>query len=81
MDILTVSGVITAFGGTGATARIFGVGDSAVSNWKAFDHFPDRLHYRIAREAKIRGINISEKLFDTPTPTPGGDRAVLQKAG
>lgn len=60
----TVSQVIDAFGGTSATARLFNVGPSAVSNWRAAGAFPDRLHYRISQEAKTRRIKINPALFD-----------------
>lgn len=60
----TVSDVIAAFGGTAKTAKIFRVGPSAVSNWKASQRFPARLHWRIAREAERRGVKIDVSLFD-----------------
>jgi hypothetical protein len=61
-EIKTVNEMITAFGGTGKTAVIFGVLPSAVSNWRQTG-FPDRLHLRILNEAKRRGIAVDESIF------------------
>ena len=60
---MTVSDVVAAFGGTGQMARTFGVLPSAVSNWKKAGRLPDRLHYRISREAMNRGIEIPHEFF------------------
>lgn len=59
----TVSKIIDAFGGTGKTAKRFGVLPSAVSNWRANEQFPARLHYRIAHDAAEEGINIHPSVF------------------
>ena len=61
---MTISDVIEAFGGNTAMARIFGVTPAAVSNWKNFGRFPDRLHYRISREAEARQIEIPATMFE-----------------
>lgn len=64
---MNVSQVVAAFGGTCAMAAAFGVGPSAVSNWKRSGRFPARLHYRIAKIAQSRGIEIPEDFFDQAT--------------
>jgi len=60
---MTVNELIDEFGGTTATARLFGVLPSAVSNWRKFGSFPGRLHFRILREAEQRGIKITDQIF------------------
>ncbi len=60
---MNVSEIIDAFGGTAVTAGLFGVVPSAVSNWRAADHFPDRLHFRISREAERQGIKFDDSVF------------------
>ena len=42
---------ITELGGTSEAAKIFGVTPPAVSNWKAVNRLPDRLHLRALRVA------------------------------
>ncbi|BBK37719.1 hypothetical protein STAQ_27970 [Allostella sp. ATCC 35155] len=54
---MTLSEFIDALGGTAKVAEIFGVGPSAVSNWKAWGRLPDRLHLRAARLAADRGLD------------------------
>lgn len=63
---MTVSEFIDALGGTGATAKIFEVGPSAVSNWRAAGRLPPRLHLRAAKLAAKRRIK-----FDPETATEG----------
>ena len=68
---MTIGDVIDALGGNGEVAALFGVGPSAVSNWRALNRFPARLHYRIAKACEARGIGLDERLFadhDAPTP-------------
>lgn len=60
---MTVSDIIDQLGGTGAVARIFGVGAPAVSNWRAAGRFPARQHYRLFRLCRERGITIPEELL------------------
>lgn len=67
---MDASAVIDSFGGTGATARIFGVRPSAVSNWRKSGQFPARLHYRISREAAARGIALPEGFFEPRQEQP-----------
>lgn len=72
--ITSVDALIDALGGTSATARLAGVGPSAVSNWRKTG-LPDRasLHSRIRREAAHRGIRVDEALFASPiVPPPVG---------
>lgn len=60
----TVDEIVRELGGTVATARLFDVVPSAVSNWKQDGRFPARLHYRIARELQARGKPYSEAIFE-----------------
>ena len=62
--IKTVSDAVDAFGGTTVTSKIFGVLPSAVSNWRTDGRFPDRLHYRISKEAEQRGLKFDKALFE-----------------
>ena len=62
-EIKTVDGLIDALGGTTKTATIFGVSPPAVSNWRRTG-FPPRLHFRIVREAKTRGLAFDERIFE-----------------
>jgi hypothetical protein len=62
---------IDDLGGTFAAARIFRVTPPAVSNWKAANAMPARLHLRAIREAASRGI-----AFDPEAPTKAKRRAV-----
>lgn len=55
----SASAIIDAFGGTGAMAEAFGVGASAVSNWRKDGRIPARLHLRILTEAERRGVAVS----------------------
>ena len=61
---MDINEAIAAFGGTGKMAKRFGVGPSAVSNWKTAGRFPDRLHYRIAKAAEEEGIKLPASLFE-----------------
>ena len=54
--MLTVGGFIDELGGNQATALIFGVGASAVSNWRAANALPARLHLRALRIAQERAL-------------------------
>lgn len=56
MEHLTVNEVIDALGGTAKAAELFDVTPPAVSNWRAEGKFPERLHYRVFKECKARGI-------------------------
>lgn len=63
MLAMNVSQVIDLLGGNKPVAELFGVGTSAVSNWRKFNRFPERLHYRLARETERRGINVDPSIF------------------
>lgn len=56
MDTLTVTEIVDRLGGTKKTAELFGVTPPAVSNWKADNRFPDRMHYRVYLECQKLGI-------------------------
>ncbi len=76
--IETVREAIEQLGGTAKVAKRYGVKPSAVSNWRVWDRFPARLHYRISRDAAELGIELSPMLFDAPTAAtgqPGGEAA------
>lgn len=60
---MTASELIDKLGGNRSVAALFGVRSSAVSNWRAFDRFPARLHYRLAKECEARGIEIDPRLL------------------
>ncbi len=66
---MTVNEIIDALGGTTATAHIFSVLPSAVSNWRKFNAFPARLHYRLSKEAKERGLIIDDAVFEASAPS------------
>ncbi len=65
----TTSDVIDALGGNRIVAQIFGVRSSAVSNWRASDRFPARLHYRLAKECEVRGVRLDERLLNPAEPS------------
>lgn len=64
MAMMTVDDVIDALGGTLAVAELFGVGRTAVVNWRTFGKFPARLHYRLAKVCAERGVALDERLLD-----------------
>ncbi len=65
------SAIIDAFGGTSATANVFGVSASAVSNWRKDGRIPARLHLRVLSEAARREVDVSaEDLMASPSPAP-----------
>ena len=53
---MDVSAFIAALGGTSKAALVFGVSAPAVSNWKAANAMPARLHLKALRIASERGI-------------------------
>lgn len=60
---MTVSEFIAAIGGNSSAAAAFGVGASAVCNWKAANRMPDRLHLKALRLAAEKGLS-----FDPEAP-------------
>ena len=54
--ISTVADLVAALGGDHEVAAIAGVGRTAVSNWKAWNRIPQRLHYTFFRACQDRGI-------------------------
>lgn len=66
-DMETVSDVIDLFGGTSKTAKLFGVLPSAVSNWKADNRFPPRIHFRVFKECEQRGLVLPDTFFAEAT--------------
>jgi hypothetical protein len=61
--IETIDAFLAAFGGPKAVAKVFGVGQSAVANWRAKGMLPARLHGRALRLAAERGLELSDRLF------------------
>ncbi len=51
-----VAQVIDALGGVDKVAERYGVGATAVYNWKAWDRFPPRLHLEIFLDCQRQGI-------------------------
>lgn len=62
---MKVSELIDALGGTTETAKIAGVGKSAVSNWRAAEKIPARLGLFFHRVCAERDIEFRESWFDT----------------
>jgi len=60
--ISTASDLIDCLGGTAVVSRRFGVGMSAVSNWRTLG-IPERLHYRFAKAADAAGLKLSRDFF------------------
>lgn len=60
---MTVKQVIDKLGGNREVAELLGVTPPAVSNWKAFGRFPERLHFRLYKICQDRGIELPESLF------------------
>ena len=56
MRAMNVSAFIQKLGGTTEAARIFGVTPPAVSNWKAANELPARLHLKALRVAADKGL-------------------------
>lgn len=56
-EIKTVDDVIQALGGVDPVARRFGVGDTAVHNWRAWNRFPPRIHLDLYLWCKELGID------------------------
>ncbi len=61
---LTASELIDLLGGNKAVADRFGVKSSAVSNWRASNRFPPRLHYQLLRWCKERNIRLPKGFFE-----------------
>ncbi len=71
---MRIDDVITALGGPEATAKLFGVGRTSISNWKTFRRFPEYLHWRVVKECRKRGIDYdpSATEIDVRDTTHGG---------
>lgn len=52
-----IDDVIEALGGSRGVAERFGVGTTAVSNWRVAGVFPERLHLRVFNACRDLGIN------------------------
>jgi len=71
MASMNVRDFIAALGGTANAARAFGVGRTAVANWRAWNRLPARLHLRALKLAKTLGIP-----FD-PDPETNHDLSII----
>ena len=69
--LTSVSEVVRELGGNGKVAERYGVKSSAVSNWRTWNRFPARLHYKISRDAAELGIEVAPTLFDDPGQSAG----------
>lgn len=71
---MRIDDVITALGGPEATAKLFGVGRTSISNWKTFRRFPEYLHWRVVKECRKRGIDYDPAAteIDVRNTTHGG---------
>lgn len=54
---MTVHEFIEKLGGNNAAADMFGVGRTAVCNWKTWGKLPKRLHLRAFKLARERGLD------------------------
>jgi hypothetical protein len=65
--ISTVDELIDTLGGPTAIARWLGIKQSAVSNWRLPTRpgIPAGWHLRLYREAKARGFEIADEVFET----------------
>ena len=61
--IETIADFVTAMGGTGATARFLGVGDSYVSNMLARGYLPTGFHMRAFAEIRRQGWAFAPSFF------------------
>lgn len=61
----TVATVVEALGGRHAVAELCLVTYKAVSNWIAWNRFPERLHLKISRECERRGIKLPDDFFES----------------
>jgi len=73
MASMNVREFVAAIGGTANAARAFGVGRTAVANWRTWNRLPARLHLRASRLAKALGIP-----FD-PDPETNHDLSIRRK--
>lgn len=83
---MTVSEIIARLGGTAEMMRLFGVGASAVSNWRSANRFPDRLHLRVLRLCEERGVPLTaDELLSTSNSrvrrdvSPSSDSTMSEK--
>jgi hypothetical protein len=66
----TTDDVIDALGGTGAVARLAGVGSSAVSNWRTWSNFPPRTFLKLTEALAERNLTAPSWLWDMEPPPP-----------
>jgi len=72
---LTVGDVIDRLGGNRSVAAKYGVGPTAVCNWRTWGRFPPRLHYRISQDCRAAGIRLPKDFFDRMTTVESGTAA------
>jgi len=66
--LLSVTDVVSAFGGPDACAVWAGVGVSAVNGWMAAGCIPAGWHHRLFTELGSRGFVIDTRIFTHPDP-------------
>jgi hypothetical protein len=59
----TVAELIDMLGGSSKVAREFGIGPSAVSNWKRIGRFPSHSYFKLTEQLKRKGIEASPALW------------------
>ena len=74
MMLNTPEEVIDALGGNQPVAELFGVGSSAVSNYKKTG-FPAWLLLRLASECEARGLSLNPSLLEARKPARRADPA------
>ena len=61
--LTTPSQIIDALGGTGAAAEIFGVGPSAISNYRTLG-FSSAIRFEVSRECAKRKIPVADSAYE-----------------
>lgn len=64
--IMTIPQLVQRLGGAGEVAGLFGIVDTAVMNWIAFDRIPSGWHLRLYLIAQDRGLDVSLRCFGLP---------------
>lgn len=64
----TVSDFVETLGGNTAAASLFGVGVTAICNWKKAGRFPSWTHLKAIAEAERRGVKLTKRSVETVRP-------------
>jgi hypothetical protein len=62
-DVSTMDDLIQAFGGPAVLADRLGIGQSAISMWKARERIPPGWHLMIVAELQRMGLTVDMSLF------------------